>query len=59
MIGLIPIIQNDYLLTISYIVLMGIMFSIKNTRKDLLVLILGLIAMFFSEYLFMHGRRRV
>lgn len=52
MIGLIPLVGNDYLLTGIYIVIILIALSIKRNRNDLLVLVFGFFIMVASEYLF-------
>jgi hypothetical protein len=52
MIGLIPLIQNDYLLSIFYILIIGASFLIKLERKDLIVFSFGFLVMIVSEYLF-------
>ncbi len=52
MIALIPFIKNDYLLTLIYILIIGISLIIKRTPNDLLVLIFGFFIMIASEYLF-------
>lgn len=52
MIGLVPLVQNDYLLTILYIVLIIALFKIQKTKNDFLVFCVGLIGMTLSEYLF-------
>ena len=52
MIGLIPIISNDYILTIVYAVIILIAFLIKHERNDLAILLFGFIIMILSECLF-------
>ena len=52
MIGLIPLVANDYLLTLIYVVIIIVSLVVKNTRNDLLVLIFGFFIMIISEYLF-------
>ena len=52
MIGLIPFISNDYLLTLVYTVIIVVSFVIKKTKNDLLVLVFGFLIMIASEYLF-------
>ena len=52
MIGLIPFIANDYLLTLIYVVIIIVPLVVKNMRNDLLVLIFGFFIMIVSEYLF-------
>ena len=52
MIGLIPIIKNDYLLTGVYILIIIIGLAIRREAKDFLSLIFGLVIMFLAEYFF-------
>ena len=52
MIGLIPLIQNDYWLSLIYILIIGISFVFKLEKKDLLVFSFGFLVMIISEYLF-------
>lgn len=52
MILLIPIIKNDYILTIAYILIITISLLIKYEKKYFLFLIFGFIIMTLSEYLF-------
>jgi len=52
MIGLIPLVANDYLLVGLYLVIIIIALSIKRTPLDLTALIAGLVLMTFAEYLF-------
>ena len=52
MIGLIPLVQNDYLLTLAYAVIIVVSFIIKKATNDLLVLAFGFLIMIASEYLF-------
>lgn len=53
MIGLIPFIQNDYILTLCYILISALMFLIsKMTKNEALVYVFGFIIMIFSEYIF-------
>jgi hypothetical protein len=52
MIGLIPYVSNDYILTGVYIVIIAITLFIKIERNDLLILIFGFLIMTASEYLF-------
>lgn len=54
MIGLIPWIASDYLLTIIYIILIIIFFSIKREKSDTSVFVFGLIAITLSEYFFIN-----
>lgn len=53
MIGLIPFVANDYLLTLIYIIIIFISLKLIDTkRKDYLVLVLGFITMIISEFFF-------
>ncbi len=52
MIGLIPLVQNDYLLTLLYIVIIVIALSIKHTPYDVSVFAAGFVLLTISEYLF-------
>lgn len=53
MIGLIPLIQNDYLLTVIYIVIISIFLKIISAKKaDFVVLVFGFLIMTIFEYFF-------
>lgn len=52
MIGLIPLVQNDYLLTLLYIIIIVISQIIKRNKKDNIIMIFGFIIMTISEYIF-------
>ncbi len=52
MIALIPLVQNDFVLTILYIVIIVVALLIKRTPKDFLVLGFGFCIMIVVEYLF-------
>jgi hypothetical protein len=52
MIGLIPLISNDYVLTLIYIVFIIALMFIKSERHDWSALLLGLIGVTISEYIF-------
>ena len=52
MIILIPLIHNDYVLTVFYIAIIGISFLIRHERNDFTIFIFGFLAMMLSEYLF-------
>lgn len=52
MIGLISVIQNDYLLTVIYIGIILIFFSIKKEKGDIVVFLFGFFAMILSEMVF-------
>ncbi len=53
MVGLIPLINNDYILTIVYIGIIIIsLFLIRCGKSDFTVLLFGFIAMIIFEYIF-------
>lgn len=54
MIGLIPLVQNDYFLTLVYLVIIIILstFINKKEKNDLVVFFFGLIVITFFEYVF-------
>lgn len=52
MIALVPFITNDYLLTVIYLLIIGIIFLIKHDAKDFLALFFGLFVITFFEYIF-------
>ena len=52
MIGLIPAIQNDYLLTFFYIIIIVFSLHLKKEKWDITILFFGFIAMLVFEYLF-------
>ncbi len=52
MIGLIPVISNDYLLMIAYAIIIIAALYIKHERSDFIIFILGFCFMIGSEYLF-------
>jgi hypothetical protein len=53
MIGLIPLLKNDYLLTIFYIIIIVTSLKlIKSTKNDYLILLFGFVIMIFFEYIF-------
>ena len=53
MIGLIPIILNDYYLTLLYILIISLsLYLIKCTKKDIFVLLFGFVVMIIFEYFF-------
>ena len=51
MIGLIPLVQNDFVLAAIYLAIIAVS-SLRYHRHDLTFLIVGCIALFVSEYLF-------
>ena len=52
MIVLIPLVADDYALTALYAVIIIVAFILKRERRDLVVFLFGLLAMFFAEWLF-------
>lgn len=52
MIGLIPLVQNDYVLAILDIIVIIIALFIKLERNEITILIAGFFIMIISEYLF-------
>jgi hypothetical protein len=52
MIGLIPLVTNDYALTAIYSVFVIALLLFKNEKNDLLALAFGFIAVSISEFLF-------
>lgn len=52
MVGLIPIIQNDYYLTLAYILIILISLRIKRYKNDILLFVFGFLMMIFFEYIF-------
>ncbi|MDO8669687.1 MAG: hypothetical protein Q7K65_05350 [Candidatus Buchananbacteria bacterium] len=52
MIGLIPLVADDYALTLIYIAIITISLTIKRTPNDFVMLILGFFTMLIAEYLF-------
>lgn len=52
MIGLIPLIQDDFILTGLYIGIIVLALLIKREPKDLTILVFGFFIMIVSEYLF-------
>jgi hypothetical protein len=52
MIGLIPFVLNDYLLTAVYILFTIALFFVKREKNDLLAFLFGLVGITLSEALF-------
>ena len=52
MIGLIPLIINDYSLTAIYIVIIAVSLLIKKPKNDILIFVLGFFIMIASEFFF-------
>lgn len=52
MVGLIPLIKNDYILTGAYIIVIALALFIKKEKGDFIFLIVGFLAMIFFEAIF-------
>lgn len=53
MIGLIPLIYNDNLLTVLYVIFIaGLLFFIKCKKNDFVALLFGFVVITFFEYIF-------
>ena len=52
MIGLIPLVKNDFLLTAAYVLIIGSALAVKREPKDITILIFGFFVLTASEYLF-------
>ncbi|MDO8562148.1 MAG: hypothetical protein Q7S05_05015 [bacterium] len=52
MIALIPLVQNDFLLSLAYIGIIAVSFLVKYDRNDIIFLIFGFIILSISEYFF-------
>lgn len=52
MIALVPLVQNDVVLTVLYAGFILAALAIRQDKKDLIFLIFGFVTLFFSEYLF-------
>lgn len=52
MIGLIPLVTNDYLLSFLFILIIIVSLAIRRAPLDLTALILGAVLMTIAEYLF-------
>jgi hypothetical protein len=52
MIFLIPFVENDYILTMIFISIIGISLLVKYEKKDYIFLILGFCIMIIAEYIF-------
>ena len=53
MLILIPLIKNDYFLSLIYIIIIILSFVLSYKKKDALFLIVGLIGMFLGEFFFL------
>jgi hypothetical protein len=52
MIGLIPLIKNDYSLTLAYIVIIAVSLLVKYEKKEYILFIFGFIIMIVFESIF-------
>lgn len=52
MVGLIPVIPNDYYLTVVYLVIIFVALKIRTSKNDILFLCFGFLIMIVSEYFF-------
>jgi len=52
MIGLIPLISNDYWLTLAYIIFIVVSLVIATEKNDLLIFVFGFFVMIIFEYVF-------
>ncbi len=52
MIGLIPIISNDYFLSLLYLIIISVSVAVKKEKNDLLIFAFGFCIMIVCEYLF-------
>ncbi len=52
MIGLIPLVSDDLLLTVLYVIIIAVALAIKREKNDFIFLVFGCFAMTVSEYLF-------
>jgi len=52
MIGLIPLVRNDYALAVIYLLIIVALFGMKRERHDGTVFVFGFFAMIISEYFF-------
>ncbi len=59
MIGLIPFVQNDYVLTLIYVVIIAIVLFVKYEKREWVFLLVGFFGMMISEYIFTSTRVEV
>ena len=52
MIGLIPLVENDYILTLIFAIMICVLLLIKRAHNDILIFVLGFIVMIICESLF-------
>ena len=52
MVAMIPLIKNDYLLALAYLIVILTSFFIKIEKNEIKILVLGFLLMMFFEYAF-------
>ena len=52
MIGLIPLIQNDFILSLIYVIFIAVALLIKQEKNDWIFLVFGFVGLFCSEYFY-------
>jgi hypothetical protein len=52
MVGLIPFVQNDIVLSLLYLIIIAFSLAIKREDKDFILFVFGFFALFASEYFF-------
>lgn len=52
MVSLIPLITNDFILTLAFLLIIGISFAVKKTRNEWTIFTTGFLLMIIFEYLF-------
>jgi len=52
MIGIIPLVSNDYILTLAYVAIVIASLLVKKEKNDLLIFVFGFCMMTVFEYLF-------
>jgi hypothetical protein len=52
MIGIIPLVPDDYILTVIYVAIIAVSLLIKKTKHDISLFVIGFVAMFGVEYFF-------
>jgi hypothetical protein len=52
MVGLIPFVHDDYLLTVVYIVIVGFSFIVRREKKDFVAFVFGFVIMIVAEFFF-------
>ncbi len=52
MVALIPLVQNDYVLSLIYVLIIFVSFSVKRGPKDISIFLAGFLLLAFSEAIF-------